>query len=83
MEKIVATDSFADEKGNVVSASYYDMDPNWPMEMQVEITFEDAKPGKTKLTLRYPDMNNVKEKDMKDMNDGWNQSLDKLAEIIK
>lgn len=83
LEKIVVTDSFADEKGNVVTADYYGMDANWPREMRVEETFEDIENGKTKFTLRYPEMNNAKEKDLKDMNQGWNESLDKLAEILR
>jgi len=83
MEKIVITDSFADEKGNIVSAAHYGMDPDWPIEMQVEVLFEEAKPDKTKFTLRYPDIGKVKEKDLKDMRQGWNQSFDKLAETLK
>lgn len=83
MEKIVATDSFADVEGNVVSASYYGMDPDWPREMTVITTFEEVGPGKTKFTLLYPDISSVKEKDLKDMTEGWNQSLNKLAESLK
>jgi len=48
----VLTDSFADEKGNTVPASYYGLSPDFPLEALVTITFaEDG--GKTKLTLRY------------------------------
>jgi uncharacterized protein YndB with AHSA1/START domain len=83
MERIVVTDSFADEKGNIVSASHYGMDSDWPLELQVEAAFEDAPDDKTKFTLRYPDMSNAKEKDTGDMRDGWNQSLDKLKEVLK
>jgi len=82
MEKIVLTDSFADEKGNIVSAAYYGMDENWPREMQVILTFEEAGPDKTKFTLHYPDITGAQEKDLKDMREGWNQSLDKLAKIL-
>jgi uncharacterized protein YndB with AHSA1/START domain len=31
MKKIVVTDSFADENGKIVSASYYGMDPSFPL----------------------------------------------------
>lgn len=50
-ERIVCTDSFADEKGNVVPAAHYDMGPDFPLEMQVTVTFEERK-GRTKMTLR-------------------------------
>jgi len=83
MEKLVVTDSFADEKGNVVSAAHYGMDPNWPMELRVEVTFEEIEDGKTKFTLLYPDLKGVKDKDLKDMRQGWNESLDKLAAVLK
>jgi uncharacterized protein YndB with AHSA1/START domain len=92
MEKLVITDSFADEKGNVVSAKYYGMDENWPMEMQIEIAFEeqnippkeiDCAIKKTRLTLKYLNMSGIDSKDLKNMRQGWNQSLDKLAESLK
>lgn len=83
MEKTVISDGFSDEKGNRVPASYYGMDPNWPLEMRVEATFKDAGPNKTEFTLRYPDISRINEKDLNDMNEGWNQSLDKLEEIFK
>jgi uncharacterized protein YndB with AHSA1/START domain len=53
-DRIVCTDSFADEKGNVVPASHYGMS-NMPLEMLVTVTFEDLG-GKTKMTLdpRWP-----------------------------
>ena len=39
-ERIVCTDSFADEKGNVVPATYYGMSPDFPAEMLMTVTFE-------------------------------------------
>lgn len=76
LERIVFTDSFADEQGNVVPAAHYGMSPDFPLEMLVTVTFEDLQ-GKTKLTLRHsglpigPDFNGTQQ--------GWNESLDKLA----
>ena len=52
LERIVYTDSFADEKGNVVPATHYGMSADFPLEMLVTITFEE-KEGKTKMTLRH------------------------------
>lgn len=76
-ERIVFTDSFADEQGNPVPATYYGMSPSWPMEMLVTVTFAEHE-GKTKLTLRH-DLGSVpiSERDM--CQQGWSESLDKLA----
>lgn len=51
-EKIVETDSFADENGTVVPASFYGMEGDWPIEFLVTVTFEDVG-GKTKMTLTH------------------------------
>lgn len=83
MEKIVATDSFADEDGNVVPASYYEMSGDWPLEMQVTVTFEEQAGNKTKLTLKYQDMEGISATDRANMEQGWNESLDKLDEYLK
>ena len=82
-EKIVATDSFTDEKGNVVPASFYGMESDWPLEQRVEMTFEQIGTDKTKLTILYPDFGGVNAKDLDDMQQGWNQSFDKLEKILK
>jgi len=82
-KKLVMSDSFADEKGNAVSADYYGMDPNWPMEMTISVILDDTSDNKTKLTLSHSGTKDIQEKDLKDMNEGWNQSLDKLAESLK
>jgi uncharacterized protein YndB with AHSA1/START domain len=80
MKKIVCTDSFADEQGNVVPATYYGMNANFPLEMEVTVTFEDMG-NKTKMTLRHVGM--PTEEDQTGANQGWNESLDKLAETLK
>lgn len=79
MEKIVATDNFTDEKGNKISAAEYGMPGDWPDEMVVTVIFEDAGPGKTKMTLKHeghPDQY------ASDANTGWNQSLDKFEAAL-
>ena len=40
MERLVITDSFADEEGNVVPGDHYGM-PDIPLETEVTVTFED------------------------------------------
>lgn len=52
MERIVCTDSFADEKGKVVPASHYGMPGEWPLELLITLKFEDIG-GKTKMTLHH------------------------------
>jgi uncharacterized protein YndB with AHSA1/START domain len=79
-EKIVATDSFADEKGNIVPASHYGMAGDWPLELLVTVTFEEQG-NKTKFTLRHA---GLPAGDMLKMTkDGWNESLDKFAESLR
>jgi uncharacterized protein YndB with AHSA1/START domain len=77
-ERIVYTDSFADENGNVVSASHYGMDGDIPLEMLVTVTFE-AIGAKTRLTLRHA---GHPASEAAGADTGWNESLDKLAELL-
>jgi uncharacterized protein YndB with AHSA1/START domain len=81
LEKIVTTDSFADEKGNVVPSTYYGMS-GFPLEMLVTVMFEDQN-GKTKMTLRHSGIESISDTDRKNMEQGWGQSFDKLAESLK
>jgi uncharacterized protein YndB with AHSA1/START domain len=80
LERIVCTNSFADEKGNVVPATQYGMSADFPLEMLVIVTFEEHE-GKTKLTLRHVGIPAGADRD--GANVGWGQSLDKLAEALK
>ncbi len=79
MEKIVSTDYFSDEKGNKVSPKDFGMPGEWPEEMVVTVTFEDAGDGKTKLTLVHK---GHPEEMANDATQGWNQSLDKFEAIL-
>jgi uncharacterized protein YndB with AHSA1/START domain len=79
-ERIVYTDSFADEQGNRVPASHYGMGGDWPSELLVTVTFEEHE-GKTKFTLRHV---GIPAGEMSDLTGaGWNESFDKLAEALK
>jgi len=79
LERIVCTDSFADEHGNVVPASHYGMAGDFPLEMLVTVTFEEQG-GKTKLTLHHAGIPAGEHRD--GANQGWSESLDKLAEYL-
>jgi len=86
-ERLVMTDCFADEKGNVVPATHYGMTEDFPLEMLVTVTFEDVgglpigQAGKTKMTLRHEGLPGGEVRDGAGV--GWNESLDKLAESLK
>lgn len=79
-ERIVCTDCFADEKGNVVPATHYGLSTKFPLEMLVKVTFE-AQENRTKFTLHHigippgEDTDNTRE--------GWSGSFDKLAEALR
>lgn len=81
MNRLIYTDSFADEKGNIVPASYYGLSDGFPLEMPVTVTFEEQD-GKTKLTIRYSNITGLSDTDLNDMRQGWNESLDKLQESL-
>lgn len=79
-ERLVLTDSFADPEGNVVPATYYGMDGDFPLEMLVSVTFEDHDRG-TKMTLRHEGLPAGEHGEMASL--GWNESFDKLEASVK
>jgi uncharacterized protein YndB with AHSA1/START domain len=79
--RLVMTDSFADKEGNTVPASYYGMSGDWPLEMLITVTFE-AYEGKTKLTLKHSGIAGISATDRSNMQQGWSESFDKLAEDL-
>lgn len=81
MEKIVVTDSFADEKGDVVPATYYGMGEGFPEEMLVTVTFEEQD-GKTKMTLRHSGIEKLNDTDRSNMQQGWSESFDKMDALL-
>jgi uncharacterized protein YndB with AHSA1/START domain len=78
-ERLVCTDSFADEKGNVVPASYYGIGEEFPLELLVTVTLE-GQDGRTVMTLRHA---GFLEGEIAELTaEGWNESFDKLAEAV-
>ena len=92
MKKIVATDSFADEHGNIVPSTHYGM-ASFPMEMLVTFEFEEidgplshkasGRQSKTKMTLTHTGVENVPEEMRKGMDQGWNESFDKIVAELR
>jgi uncharacterized protein YndB with AHSA1/START domain len=81
-ERLVMTDSFADEEGHTVPASYYSMGDDWPLEMLVSVTLEE-RDGKTKLTLKHSGIEGFTDTDLENMRQGWNESFDKLDDALE
>jgi uncharacterized protein YndB with AHSA1/START domain len=79
LKKIVCTDSFSNTEGKIISAALYGMSPDYPPEMQITINFEDLN-DKTKMTLSH---DGIPESDQAMCSQGWNESFDKLAEMLK
>ncbi len=78
MEKIVCTDSFADENGNAVLSDHYGM-PGMPKQMTITVLLEEDN-GKTKVTVIHSGMPAGEMQQGATM--GWNSSLDKLAGLL-
>lgn len=75
LKKLVCTDSFADENGNVVSAAHYGMTGEFPLELTFTILFEEQN-GKTTITLTHDGIPGGQV--LNDTRTSWNESLDKL-----
>ncbi len=78
-EKIVASDSFADADGNVMPASAYGLSADYPRYLMLTVTFDEIG-GATMLTIKHsgtPAADNDNERP------AWNQSLDKLEELLE
>ncbi len=78
ISKIVCTDSFADAEGNIVPSEHYGM-AGFPHQVNVIVEFADMG-NKTKMTLHHEDM---PEYMGDDATTGWNESFDKLAELLE
>lgn len=79
-KRIVATDNFADEKGNIVPSVYYGIIGDRSPELKVTVTFGEQK-GRTKFTLRHEGFPQGHMNDLAKA--GWNQSLDKFAMLLE
>lgn len=78
-ERLVMTDSFADEHGNVVPWSHYGVTGDWPLEILLTLTL-DEHDGKTTMTLRQEGFPVSRLGDRAEA--GWNESFDKFADFL-
>ena len=81
--KLVYLNSFSDPKGGT---SRHPGHAAWPLEMATTITFEDAGPGKTKVTVHWlpaPGSTEAEKKTFDELRDsmrmGWGGTLDHLT----
>lgn len=77
--RIVMTDSFADEKGNVVSSEAYGM-TGIPEELLITFTL-DKQGDQTKFTLKHEGFPPGEMRDM--CIEGWTETLEKLERVVQ
>ena len=85
-KKLVVTDYFSDEYGEMMKPSEQGQDASFPSIMTVTVLFEEMEGGKTKLSVVYPEPETQEQYEamMKSgMNEGWSTSLDKLAKAVE
>lgn len=78
-ERIVMTDSFADENGRAISAQEAGMPGEWPE--QISITFEFEAAGKAASRFRLSQQG-IPDEMQKDCVQGWSESFDKLDRYL-
>lgn len=79
LKRIVVFLSFADEEGNILPASHYDLYGEWPTVSILTVNFDNMD-GKTRMIVRRSGVpEQVKESAVK----AWNESLDKLGKSLK
>ena len=75
-ERLVYTESMADEDGNVISPLAMGMPEGYPATTEVTVLLEDLG-GRTKMVMTHAGVPANSGAD-----GGWNQAFDKLADLI-
>lgn len=78
--KLVSTDSFADPNGNIVPASYYGFEEDFPLTMEIVLQLDEIN-TKTRMTLKHIGI--PEGKMTEETKRGWNQSFDKLENYLR
>lgn len=78
-QKLICTDSFANADGNIVPASYYGFEENFPLVMKIELQLDEIN-SRTRLLLKHIGIpeGEVREQTKR----GWNESFDKLNTLL-
>lgn len=83
IERIVFTDSFSDEEGNMKRASDYGMPAEWPESIDITLDLEDlGDRTKQTITCHFDSPEQFALAKEMQMDLGWNESLDKMAEVF-
>lgn len=77
--KIVFSDCFSNEKGEIVSSEEYGM-KGVPMEMEVTVLLMETG-GKTEMTIIHKGL--PAGEHLEGANIGWNTSIDKMQEFVE
>lgn len=79
-KKIVTTDHFANENGNVLAASEVGMPGEWPMDCLITVEFSKVSGEQTKMTINHE---GIPKEMHDDCVDGWNSSINKLQRLVE
>ena len=86
-EKLVLTVYMSDKDGNKVDPTEYGLDPDFPKEEDsYTVLFEDIGSSRTRLSLVFPMPESEAQYQAilkSGMKEGWESSLNKLAEALK
>jgi len=85
-EKLVVTQYMSDADGQMIDATEYGQHPDFPDEMSITVLFEEIAEGRTRLSIVYPKPESEAQFQAmlkSGMTEGWNSSLNKLAEALR
>ncbi|HTU25549.1 MAG TPA: SRPBCC domain-containing protein [Pirellulales bacterium] len=82
-ERITATMWFSDRAGNRVDPAVYGLAPGCPSEFRDRVTFEALGPNRTRLRLHRQNLPAISDAMFDGQKQGWNQSLDRFAEVLR
>ena len=78
-QRIVMTDSFADENGRAISAKEAGMPGQWPEQILITFEFEAAGTDASRFRLAQQ---GIPDELQKDCVQGWSESFDKLEKYL-
>lgn len=78
-KRLVITDQFADENGNLISAKEANMPGKWPKVINITIDFEPIDEYTSRFTLHQEGIPNDLQNDCIQ---GWSESFDKLENYL-
>lgn len=79
LKKIICTDYFSDESGNIISASEVGMPGEWPLECIMTVEFRRVSGGQTEMTIKHQ---GIPKEMHDDCVDGWNSSINILQSFL-